>query len=186
MAELPVDQKAVVVFGGRHPVAGDSEYQEALKLGSLLAEANYAVISGGYSGVMEAVSRGARQAGGTAIGVTMEIFGNLPPNPFLTHEIRSRNFFERLEILVSKASGFVVMRGGMGTLTEVSLVWNMLQTKTMDPKPMILIGKFWRPLLQTVAKHLVISTEELELFHYVDSADEAVARMRSFQADQRS
>jgi uncharacterized protein (TIGR00730 family) len=182
MSDLPVDQKIVVVFGGRHPTEGDPEYAEAVRLGSLLAAARYTVMNGGYAGVMEAVSRGVTQAGGTAIGVTMEIFGNLPPNPYLTREIRSRNFFERLEILASRAAGFIALRGGMGTLTEISLVWNMLQTRTMAPKPVILVGKFWRPLLQSVSDHLVISPEELDLFYYVDSADEAVVRLRAWDA----
>jgi len=178
--EIPREQKTIVVFGGRHPVDGDLEYAEAVRLGSLLAMAKYAVMSGGYSGVMEAVSRGAMEAGGTTIGVTMEIFGSLSPNRFLTREIRSRNFFERLEILTSSASGFVAMRGGMGTLTELSLIWNMLQTKTMEYKPTILVGRFWRPLLESVADHLVISREELELFHYVGGAGEAVACLDQF------
>ena len=177
MQGLPVGVKTVAVFGGRHPVAGDAEYAEAVRLGSLLASANYAVMSGGYSGVMEAVSRGAVQTGGTAIGITMEIFGELAPNPFLTHEIRARDFFERLEILTSTACGFIAMRGGMGTLTEVSLIWNMLQTRTMTGKPMILVGRFWKPLLRSVADHLVVSRDELDLFHYVDDAEEAVSRL---------
>ncbi len=175
--DLQIGQKAVTVFGGRHPVVGDPEYAEAVELGSLLAGANYAVMSGGYSGVMEAVSRGASKAGGTTIGVTMEIFGDLPPNPFLTREVRARNFFERLEILTAHASGFIAMRGGMGTLTEISLIWNMLQTKTMAPKPMILVGKFWRPMLHSIAETLVISRRELDLFFYADSPREAVARL---------
>lgn len=179
---LQVEQKKIAVFGGRHPVAGDTEYAEAVRLGSLLAAANYAVMSGGYSGIMEAVSRGAVSAGGAAIGVTMEIFGSLPPNPFLTQEIRSRNFFERLEIITSNAAGFIAMRGGMGTLTEVSLIWNMLQTRIVENKPMILVGRFWKPLLQSVADHLVVSADELDLLHYVDNADEAVARLRSFDS----
>ncbi len=179
--DLQIGQKAVTVFGGRHPVAGDPEYREAYELGSLLAGAKYTVMSGGYSGVMEAVSRGAREAGGTAIGVTMEIFGGLPPNPFLTREIRARNFFERLEILTDHADGFIAMRGGMGTLTEISLIWNMLQTKTMPPKPMILVGRFWRALLRSISEILVISSGELDLFCYVDSPREAVARLDALQ-----
>ena len=180
MGEEKLDRIVIAVFGGRHPAPGDCEYAEAMRLGSLLAAANYAVMSGGYSGVMEAVSRGAKEAGGPAIGVTMEIFGSLAPNPYLTSEIRTRNFFQRLEILTSSAAGFVAMRGGMGTLTELSLIWNMLQTKTMVYKPTILVGKFWRPLLQSVADQLAISREELNLFLYVDSSEEAVARLRSF------
>jgi uncharacterized protein (TIGR00730 family) len=172
-------ERTIAVFGGRHPAEGDPEYREAFRLGMLLASANYVVMSGGYSGVMEAVSRGALQAGGATIGVTMDIFGSLPPNPFLTCEIRTRDFFERLEHLTSHARGFIALRGGMGTLTEISLIWNMLQTRTMESKPMILVGKFWRPLLQSVADHLVISPAELDLFHYVDSADEAVSSLHS-------
>jgi len=175
--ELPVGLKAIAVFGGRHPISGDPEYAQAFRLGSLLAAANYAVMSGGYSGVMEAVSRGAVEAGGTAIGVTMDIFGSLPPNSFLTHEIRSRNFFERLEIITSSAAGFIAMRGGMGTLTEICLIWNMLQTRTMANKPMILVGRFWKPLLESVSDHLAILPEELDLFHYAESADAALAHL---------
>ena len=181
MDNLEGGQKRITVFGGRHPVEGDLEYQEAVRLGTLLAAANYAVMSGGYCGVMEAVSRGVREAGGTAIGVTMEIFGNLPPNPFLTREIRTSNFFEHLNVLTSSASGFVALRGGMGTLTEISLIWNMLQTRTMEIKPLVLLGRFWRPMLQSIAGHLVVSQAELNLLHYVDTPDEAVACMRSLQ-----
>ena len=176
------DQKTITVFGGRHPIEGDQEYAEALELGILLAKANYAVMSGGYSGVMEAVSRGASEAGGISIGVTMEIFGSLPPNPYLTREIRARNFFERLDILTAHASAFIALRGGMGTLTEISLIWNMLQTKTMAPKPMILVGKFWKPLLRSIAHRLVITSGELELFSYVESAQSAVAHLCSINS----
>jgi uncharacterized protein (TIGR00730 family) len=179
--DLQIHQKTVAVFGGRHPVAGDPEYMEAKELGSLLAGSNYAVMSGGYSGVMEAVSKGALEAGGTVLGVTMEIFGSLPPNPFLTREIRVRDFFERLEILTAHADAFIAMRGGMGTLTEISLIWNMLQTKTMAPKPTLLVGKFWKPLLRSIAEKLVISPAELDLFSYVDCARDAVARLRALE-----
>jgi hypothetical protein len=172
-----MEKKIITVFGGRHPADGDVEYAEAVKLGSLLVAAGYAVMSGGYSGIMEAVSRGAVEAGGKAIGVTMEIFSGLPPNRFLTREVRTRDFFERLEILSSNASGFVAMRGGMGTLTEVCLIWNMIQTRTDGNKPMILVGNFWRPLFQTLRSYLEISSKDVDLLHYVADAEEAVSRL---------
>ncbi len=150
-----------------------------MSLGSLLAMGGYQVMSGGYSGVMEAVSRGVFEAGGTSIGVTMEIFGSLPPNRFLTREIRTHDFFERLRVLTSEADGFIALRGGMGTLTEVGLIWNMLQTNTMGRKPMILIGDFWKPLLEGLAGHLVISSRDLGLLHHAPSADHAVALLAS-------
>jgi uncharacterized protein (TIGR00730 family) len=173
--------KLIAVFGGRHPVSGDPEYIEAVRLGSLLVRAGFGVISGGYSGVMEAVSRGAAEAGGTAVGVTMEIFGNLQPNPYLTREIRTRNFFERLEILCEQADGFIAARGGMGTLTEVSLVWNMLQTRTLGPKPVILLGDFWKCTLRSVADQLLISRQDLGLLTYVSSPEDAVAYLSETQ-----
>ena len=108
------NSKVIAVFGGRHPVAGDREYAEAVRLGTMLAQAGHTVMSGGYSGVMEAVSRGAAEAGGAAIGVTMDIFGSLAPNPYLTREIRTRNFFERLDTLISSASAFLVLRVAWG------------------------------------------------------------------------
>ncbi len=172
--------KTISVFGGRHPRPGDKEYAQAVSLGSLLAANGYQVMSGGYSGVMEAVSRGAFEAGGTTIGVTMEIFGDLPPNRFLTREIRTHDFFERLTVLTSEADGFIALRGGMGTLTEIGLIWNMLQTDTMRRKPMILIGDFWRPLLQALASHLVISSGDLNLLQIARTADDAVALLASF------
>jgi uncharacterized protein (TIGR00730 family) len=171
--------EVIAVFGGRHPVEGDREYSEAVRLGTMLANAGHTVMSGGYSGIMEAVSRGASEAGGTAIGVTMDIFGGLPPNRYLTREMRTRNFFERLDKLISSASAFLVLRGGMGTLTEISLIWNMLQTRTMPPKPVILIGDFWRPLLETVASRLVISASELDLFQYAADVDDAFTRLQA-------
>jgi predicted Rossmann-fold nucleotide-binding protein len=112
----------------------------------------------------------------------MEVFGDLPPNRFLTREIRSRDFFDRLDILTSRADGFIALRGGMGTLTEVGLIWNMLQTKTMLPKPMLLLGKFWKPLLRAVSDHLVITAKDLDLLHYVDGPDEAVALLGTLNA----
>ncbi len=178
MAGPQADRRIIAVFGGRHPIPGDAEYSEALKLGSLLASAGYDVMSGGYSGVMEAVSRGAVQAGGEAIGVTMEIFASFTPNPFLTREIRTRDFLERLHVLISQASGFIALRGGMGTLTEVSLIWNLLQTRTMSDKPMILVGKFWKPMLLSLAEHLAISSNDLALLQFVAGPDDAVARLK--------
>jgi uncharacterized protein (TIGR00730 family) len=174
MKDSRIARKSVAVFGGRHPKSGDAEYEEALRLGALLAAANIDVISGGYSGVMEAVSRGAIEAGGKATGVTMEIFGSLPPNPFLTREIRTRDFFERLEVLATKPSGFIAVRGGMGTLTEMCLIWNMIQTGTAGDKPLILMGSFWRPLLTSIAGQLEVSERDLDLLHMVDNADEAI------------
>ena len=167
-------EKIVAVFGGRHPQPGDEEYEQARKLGQLIAKANFAVMNGGYGGVMEAVSMGAMEGGGHTIGVTMDIFEDLPANAYLREEIRTRHFFERLEVLISRSSAFIALRGGMGTLTEVSLVWNMLQTKAMVEKPVILVGSFWKPLFEGITQHLVVSRSDLDLLRIVETVDEAV------------
>jgi predicted Rossmann-fold nucleotide-binding protein len=116
----------------------------------------------------------------------MDIFRSLAPNRFLTGEIRTRNFFERLEVLSSHACAFIALRGGMGTLTEISLIWNMLQTRTMPDKPIILVGKFWKPMLRSAADYLVISQPELDIFQYADSVEDAVCRLRTCLAASRA
>ncbi|HXI93207.1 MAG TPA: LOG family protein, partial [Blastocatellia bacterium] len=117
--------RRITVFGGSRCGPDAAEYKEALRLGRLLVEAGFDVCSGGYAGVMEAISRGAHEAGGHVIGVTMEQFKSAP-NPYLKKIEPSADFYARLQILIRDSAGYIALRGGMGTVTEISLVWNKL------------------------------------------------------------
>lgn len=141
------DQRIIAVFGSSRREPDGPLYRQAYELGALLARAGYAVLNGGYGGSMAAVSRGAAEAGGRVIGVTCAVFDPLPPNPWLTEEIKAPTLLDRLSIMLDRADGFVAVRGGIGTLSEVTLTWSLLQTRSMNGKPLVLLGADWEPLV---------------------------------------
>ena len=137
------------MFGSSRPREDHADYAEARTLGRALAEAGFAVCSGGYGGVMEAVSRGAREAGGKTYGVTAEFF-KPKANAWIDTEIRVTTWQERLFELVRVADGFVTCKGGTGTLVELAVVWEMLNKSVISGKPMVVLGEFWAPILDRV------------------------------------
>src|SRR5713226_3339464 len=146
----------VTVFGSSRPREGDADYEEARMLGRALAESGYSVCSGGYGGVMEGVSRGAKDAGGKTYGVTAEFF-KARVNPWIDVEVRVATWQERLFELIRVADGFVACKGGTGTLVELAVVWEMLNKSVMAEKPFAVLGDFWQPILDRV--------REVELGH---------------------
>lgn len=170
-------RRRVTVFGGSRCDTDAAEYQEALQLGRLLVEAGFDVCSGGYAGVMEAISRGAHDAGGHVIGVTMTQFKSAP-NPYLKKIEPSADFYARLQKLITQSVGYVALRGGMGTITEISLVWNKLTMNVLPPRPLILLGECWPRALECLREHLVISDADLGWLSFVSTAEEAVAILK--------
>ena len=142
-------ERIITVFGSSRPREDHADYAEARSLGRVLAEAGFAVCSGGYGGVMEAVSRGAREAGGKTYGVTAEFF-KPKANAWIDTEIRVTTWQERLFELVRVADGFVTCKGGTGTLVELAVVWEMLNKSVISGKPMVVLGEFWAPILVRV------------------------------------
>src|SRR6266851_7196291 len=140
----------VTVFGSSRPREGDAEYDEARELGGALARSGFAVCSGGYGGVMAAVSRGAKEAGGKTYGVTAEFFKTAKLNPWIDVEVRKKTWEERLFELIRMAHGFVACKGGTGTLVELAVVWEMLNKSVMTRKPFAVLGDFWLPILERV------------------------------------
>lgn len=170
------DRKRITVFGGSRCGPDSDEYLEALKLGRLLVEAGFDVCSGGYSGVMEAISRGAHEADGHVIGVTMTQFASAP-NPYLKKIEPSESFYSRLQTLILQSSGYVALRGGMGTVTEISLVWNKLVTGVFEPRPLVLLGECWPKVLGCIRKELVVSDRDMSHLRFANTAEEAVATL---------
>ena len=143
-----------------------------MEIGSRLAEAGFTICTGGYLGVMEAASRGAREKGGRVFGIVMNQFKS-EPNRYLTDKVASAHFYERLQNLIMRSVGFIALRGGMGTVTEVSLVWNKLQTKVIDPRPIVLLGQSWRNVVRCWQENLVVSDTDVSLLDFADTAREA-------------
>ena len=164
----------VTIFGGAKCREGDQEYAQAVQVGALLAEAGFTICTGGYAGIMEAASRGAHERGGRVIGITMNQFKS-EPNRFLTEKVPSEHFYERLQHLITRSVGFIALRGGMGTVTEISLVWNKLQTRVLDSRPVVLLGDCWPPLMKELQQHLAVSDDDLGLLDFAATPEEAVA-----------
>jgi uncharacterized protein (TIGR00725 family) len=142
-------EKIVTVFGSSRPKAGDAEYEEARELGKLLAKCGFAVCSGGFGGVMEGVSRGAKEGDGKTYGVTAEFFKR-KANAWVDTEVRMDTWDARLFELVRLADGFAVCKGGTGTLVELAVVWEMLNKSVIAGKPIVVVGDFWQPILDRV------------------------------------
>src|SRR5687767_15663538 len=164
--------KIVTIFGGSRCEENTPEYREAKDLGRRLAEAGFTICTGGYLGVMEAASRGAREAGGRVMGIVMNQF-KAEPNRFLTDKVASDHFYDRLQNLITRSVGFVALRGGMGTVTEVSLVWNKLQTRVLDRRPIVLVGDCWREVVDAWRKHLAVSDDDVSFLDFAHDAETA-------------
>src|SRR3954462_3568238 len=158
-------ERIVTIFGGAKCGEESEEYGQAHRLGQLLAEAGFTICTGGYLGVMEGASRGARERGGRVLGIVMNQFKS-EPNRYLTDKVASAHFYERLQNLITRSVGFIALRGGAGTVTELSLVWNKLQTRVIDSRPIILVGKSWRNVVQAWQENLVVSDADIALLDF--------------------
>lgn len=171
------DAGTITIFGSSRATARDPVYGDARRLGRLLAEAGYAVCSGGYGGVMEGVSRGAAEAGGRAIGITVESWSTRP-NAWLTSQIPTANFFERLARLI-RSDAYVAMHGGPGTLGEVAITWNLFQTSSVPVRPLVLVGRAWQRALRRLAEDFRITPSDLALLRPVDRVEDVLPAIRA-------
>jgi uncharacterized protein (TIGR00730 family) len=166
-------ERIVTIFGGAKCGEESDEYGQARRLGQLLAEAGFTICTGGYLGVMEGASRGARERGGRVLGIVMNQFKS-EPNRYLTDKVASAHFYERLQNLITRSVGFIAVRGGAGTVTELSLVWNKLQTRVIEPRPLVLLGDCWPPVVESFRKNLVVSEQDVSLLDFASTPEDAV------------
>ncbi|MBN2313280.1 MAG: LOG family protein [Sedimentisphaerales bacterium] len=147
-----MSKKIVTIFGTGRARPGDEIFSLAYETGRLLAQAGFAVANGGYGGTMFAVAKGAAEAGGEVIGVTCSAFKSSKANEYTTREVVTHSLDERLEKLVQLGRAYVVLPGGTGTLLELAKVWELKNKGFLDAdRPIILVGRFWRPLVDLVA-----------------------------------
>lgn len=174
----------VTVFGGAQPKEGTPAYEEARELGSLLAQRGHAVLTGGYMGTMEAVSRGAHEAGGHVIGVTcidIEEWRKSKPNPWVKEERRKQTLIDRLTALVEGCDAAIALPGGAGTLTEISLMWNLMIVESLPRRPLILIGRGWQSTFDQFFGEFenYMPIHQRELLYFAGDVKEAVSKLES-------
>jgi len=147
-------------FGGAINDTTTNEYKDSILIGTFLAENNYRVFNGGYRGLMEAVSKGAVEAGGKAYGFTCSSFGNRAGNEYLTYERCLPTIYDRLEHLIEDIRVFIVQKGGIGTLSELFLTWDVYRKKKDKPK-IFLIGEHWNAIISSI--EVISSLKEREM-----------------------
>ena len=178
----------VSVFGGSQPKAGDAAYTEAQALGSLLAERGHTVLTGGYIGVMEAASRGAREAGGHVIGVTcedIEAWRPVKPNSWVMEEIRKKTLIERLHTLIHESDAALALPGGAGTLTEIALMWNLMIVESLHRRPLILVGRGWQSTFDQffASFEMYMPVNQRELLTFAKDRQEAVEKLEGWEVE---
>jgi len=184
LAEMP---RAISVFGSARTTPDSPDYALGRRLGGALAEAGWAVITGGGPGVMEAANRGASEAGGLSVGLGIELPFEQGLNQWVDLGIEFRYFFARKTMFVKYSQGFVCLPGGFGTMDELFEALTLVQTRKVNQFPVVLMGtRFWSPLLDWVRDTLqeggFVSPGDIDLVTLTDDVDEAVALMAAADA----
>jgi hypothetical protein len=170
----------VTVFGGARVAFDTPLYAASMELGRLLAAAGYAVASGGYTGTMEAVLRGAREAGAHTVGYTCATFErDFQPNPWVVEERRTPVLSARIQRLAEEGDAFVVVHGGLGTLAELALVWNMLLAGELPAKPLVVVGPEWPRVIDVVHAETQMGASALRLLTLVETPQVAVEQLQA-------
>jgi uncharacterized protein (TIGR00730 family) len=171
----------VTVFGSARFLEEHPYYQLTQKMGAALARMGFTVMTGGGPGLMEAATRGAKQAGGFTVGCNIVLPEEQKLNPYLDRAVSFDHFFVRKVMLVKYSYAFVVMPGGIGTMDELFEALTLIQTKKIENFPVVLMGiEYYRPLMAVLVKMVAagtISNTDLDLLLLTDSVDEAVAHI---------
>lgn len=170
---------AVTIFGSARTPPDDPDYQRTEEIAALFAKSNFAVITGGGGGIMEAANRGAAEAGGTSVGLNIVLPFEQEPNPYANIKLDFKYFFIRKVMFIKYANAYIIMPGGFGTLDELFEAVTLIQTHRIKPFPLILVGSdYWNGLIDWIKSNLLaqqrISVEDLEILQVMDDPEEIV------------
>jgi uncharacterized protein (TIGR00730 family) len=182
------DRYRVAIFGSARAKPGSHVYEEVKRAAAAFAGMGCDIITGGGPGLMQAANEGATSAGGAeSMGIRIELPFEQDVNPFVSHAFEHGTFFTRLQHFVIASDAFIVVPGGIGTVLETLMVWQLLQVRHVDNVPLILVGKMWRGLVDWAGKSMLdpemplASAEDIALPVCVDTADEAIALVRELR-----
>lgn len=166
-----IERKTVTIFGSSFPQKGEEEYETACKLGKLLGESNLNVCTGGYGGIMDAVSKGAREAGAEVTGILLESsFAN--PSEYLSEKIYAENLFERINHLIKRGDAFIILPGGTGTLLELAVIWEFFNKNIMEGKPAAALGNMWKKIIPIIENRMIKEKRKSGLIALFDGVEE--------------
>lgn len=172
----------VTVFGSARFREGHQYYEMARQVGSGLATMGFTVMTGGGPGIMEAANRGAMESGGQTVGCNITLPEEQTPNPYLHHQVTFQHFFVRKVLLLKYSFAFVILPGGFGTMDECFETLTLIQTGKIQEFPVVMMGTtYWnhlRDLLDEMVRSSTIRPEDLDLFCFTDSVEEAMDHIR--------
>ena len=176
---------AVSIFGSSRASEGEPYYDKAQALGGMLAGSGITIITGGGPGIMEAANKGAFTAGGTSIGINIELPFEQKPNKYTTRLISMKHFFIRKVMIVKYAQAFIIFPGGYGTMDEFFEALTLIQTMKIKPFPIILVGKdYWSGLLEWISDNMagqgLIDPKDYKLIKLIDDIDEIAKEVTHF------
>ena len=179
---LAIDRPCVTVFGSARTPVGHPDYERAREMGRALAEAGFAVMTGGGPGIMEAANRGCREAGGLSLGANIHLPHEQKPNPYIDRFMEFEHFFVRKVMMVKFSCAFVLSPGGFGTFDEAFETLTLMQTHKIEDFPIVALGcEFWQPMIDFLDERLVgagaIDAGAFGLLTITDSVEEALAHI---------
>lgn len=188
---MEIKKIAFLGFAGASPQ--DPEYKDAFATAKALASAGYTIVDGGGPGVMAAATKGAKEAGGRAIGVTYYpdgTDGNAPsffegrdPQNNIDEEIKTATYVERTLKIIEIADVYVIFNGGTGTISEFGMAWGLARLHFGHHKPLILFGNFWHEVIESIGKNMRLRPEELQVYHIVNSPEEVLAKIKALETN---
>ncbi len=173
--------KIVTVYGSSQVRPSDCIYQSAAAIGQRLAEAGLTVMTGGYYGIMEAISKGAHEAGGHVIGVTADQIGKryqLRPNAYVTEIIHYQELRDRLLYMVENADAYLAMPGGVGTLHEIAETWELMRIGGIPARPFVCYGSLWQGLVQSLQSSPYLGSGYENMIAIAQTPAAAVKRLK--------
>ncbi|MBI2418529.1 MAG: LOG family protein [Ignavibacteriales bacterium] len=172
-----MNKKVITVFGSSLPKPGEPDYEDARRIGFMLGKSGFNLCTGGNRGIMEAVSKGAKEAGAEVIGITVTHFST-SPNEYVTTHIACETLFQRIEKLIEVASGFVVLRGGTGTLLELAAIWEFMNKQLIAPRPVVCLSDMWKLISTVMEEQIVSEGRKTGLVSICNTVDECVGKLQ--------
>jgi len=174
---------AVSIFGSSRTEPNDPNYKKAEELAGLFAKEKFAVLTGGGGGIMEAANKGAAEAGGTSVGLNINLPFEQHPNPYANVRLDFNYFFIRKVMFIKYAHAYIIMPGGFGTLDEFFEAMTLIQTHRIKPLPVIMVGsEYWSGLFEWIKSRLlvdkIISEEDMDIFQIMDDPHEIVKTVK--------
>jgi len=170
-------RRRITAFGSSRITADEPIFADVERLSSKLANTGWDGMTGGHQGMMAAFSQGIRQGGGHVRGITLECFPT-PPDNTLSEEIRARDFFERMQVMIEQTDAYLVLPGGLGTLAELAMSWDLMAINVLESRPLILYGDMWKAVHDQLLDSLVMSVDHgFKLMTICETHDEVLTAL---------